>query len=138
MKKVLVFQETLATDGINASRMISAGSIADVEDGRAAYLVGMDDAVYMNPPANTTPPVLDKTTVAVGGVISCTTGVWTGNAPITYARQWLRDGANIAGATGASYTAVAGDSTHSITCRVTATNSIGNASAVSSNACAVT
>jgi hypothetical protein len=87
------------------------------------------------PPANTTAPVASGTGT-VGQTLSCTQGVWT-NAPTSYVYQWLRDGSNIASATNATYVLVAADSTHSLSCSVTATNPAGSASATS-NAIAVT
>jgi hypothetical protein len=48
-----------------------------------------------------------------------------------FTRQWRRDGVNIAGATGTTYVLQAADVGHVITCRVTATNSVDTASAVS-------
>jgi hypothetical protein len=86
-------------------------------------------------PINESPPTVTGNAV-VGQVLSSTTGVWQG-APTSYAYQWRRDGAAIGGATAATYTLVAGDSTHSITCVVTATNSLGSAASAPSNAIAV-
>jgi hypothetical protein len=67
----------------------------------------------------------------VGNVLSCTTGTWTGTAPITYAYVWKNDGTPIGGATASTYTTVSGDVGHSVTCAVAATNSVGSASATS-------
>lgn len=82
------------------------------------------------PPLNVSPPVVSGGT-AIGSVLSCTSGVWS---PIgTYVYQWKSGGANIAGQTGTSYTAVSGDVGKTITCVVTATNVNGSVS-VTSNA----
>ena len=43
--------------------------------------------------------------------------------------QWRRGSADIAGATGASYTPVAADDRTALTCRVTASNAAGSAAA---------
>jgi hypothetical protein len=83
-----------------------------------------------SPPVNTVAPVLSGTP-DVGQVLSCTTGSWTGSPTITYAYQWRRNGSNISGATGSTYTLVNADGGASITCRVTATNGSGSASATS-------
>lgn len=80
------------------------------------------------PPVNTTPPEITGSPV-VGQVLNVTNGVWT-NSP-TFARQWLRAGNPISGATGATYTLAAGDSGQLISCRVTATNADGQATALS-------
>ena len=62
-------------------------------------------------PVNTVPPAITPTTsIHVGSVLALSTGTWTGNAPFTYARAWLRNGSPIGGAAiGASYTLVAAD-----------------------------
>jgi hypothetical protein len=84
------------------------------------------------PPVNTVAPVISGTQV-VGSSLSCTTGTWTGTPTITYAYQWYRGATLISGATSSSYTLVQADAgnTSNITCQVTATNGIGNATATS-------
>jgi hypothetical protein len=81
-------------------------------------------------PVNTVAPAITGTP-ASGQTLTSTTGTWTGKATITYARQWLRNGAAISGATAATYVLVAGDVGATITCRITATNPNGSAQAVS-------
>lgn len=97
----------------------------------AAITAGLANEI---PPVNTAAPVVSGTG-AVGNTLSCTQGIWTYGQ--TYAYQWLRNGANIAGATAASYVLQALDSTNNVSCRVTATNPAGSAQATS-NAIAVT
>ena len=85
--------------------------------------------------ASNAPPVISSSpvvtgTAAVGQTLSCDKGVWF-NAPTSYTYQWLRDGANIAGATVSTYVVVAGDLGHAISCKVTATNANGSAPATS-------
>jgi hypothetical protein len=82
-------------------------------------------------PSNTALPVASGTGT-VGQVLSVTNGTWT-NSPTGYTYQWLRAGANIAAATAATYTLVAADSTNNVSCRVTATNAAGSASATSNS-----
>lgn len=79
------------------------------------------------PPANTVAPAVSGST-ATGGVLSCTTGTWSGS-PTGYAYQWRRSGTNISGQTTSSYTILAGDAGLSLDCTVTATNPNGSASA---------
>lgn len=86
------------------------------------------------PPGITTAPVASGTGT-VGQTLSVTNGVWT-NGPTSYARQWLRGAANIAGATAATYVLQAADSGTNVSCRVTATNAAGSTPATS-NAIAV-
>jgi hypothetical protein len=82
-------------------------------------------------PACTTAPYVSGMG-AVGGVLNCTMGNWTGT-PTSYAYQWKSDGVTDLG-TGPSYTVQPTDSTHSITCVVTATNAAGSTAAPPSNA----
>ena len=73
-------------------------------------------------------PLVTGTTVT-GSNLTSTTGTWT-NAT-TYAREWLRDGSPIAGATGAVYALVGADEGALIAVNVTATGPGGEASAES-------
>jgi len=82
-------------------------------------------SVSSAPYVSATVPAISGT-VAVGQVLTCSQGVWYGNATITYAYQWTRSGSNISGATSTTYTLVSGDAGLSIACKVTATNGIGS------------
>jgi hypothetical protein len=84
------------------------------------------------PPVNTTAPIVSGSPT-VGQALSCTTGVWS-YTPSSYAYQWLRGGANIAGAVAATYTTIAADSGTNVSCRVTASNAAGPGAPVVSNA----
>lgn len=97
----------------------------------AAITAGVASEV---PPANTVAPVASGTGT-IGNNLTTTNGTWT-NAPTGYAYQWLRAGVPIIGATNAVYALVGADSGNSVSCRVTATNPAGSASATS-NAIAV-
>lgn len=81
-------------------------------------------------PINLTAPVLSGETLA-GSVLTVTDGTWDGNPSPTLTRQWLANGAPISGATGSSYTTNTGQAGQTLTCRITASNSAGSASAVS-------
>lgn len=61
-----------------------------------------------------------------GATDSCTTGSWS-SSPSSYAYQWLRGGAPIAGATSSSYTIASEDAGKTLQCEVTATNAGGSA-----------
>lgn len=87
-------------------------------------------------PANTAPPAITGT-AQVGQVLTVSNGTWTGTPAPTFTRQWKKGGVNIAGATAATYTPVVGDVGATITCTVTGTNSVGNASATSAATAAV-
>jgi hypothetical protein len=74
-------------------------------------------------------PVVDPVVTGApttGNILSSTNGTWIGDPTITYALQWTRDGTDIAGQTGSTYSLVTADEGHSIACRVTATNGAGS------------
>jgi hypothetical protein len=87
-------------------------------------------------PTNTEAPAVTGTP-QVGQTLTSSTGTWTGDAPITFAFQWLRCDANgnncnpIAGATNPTYTVVQADVGNTIRSHVTATNAAGSATAQS-------
>jgi hypothetical protein len=83
-------------------------------------------------PVNTVAPVVSGTNT-VGSVLTTTNGTWSGSLPITYTYQWLRDGSNISSATSSTYTLVTADTSTLVSCRVTATNALGSANAVSNS-----
>ncbi|MFM8612381.1 MAG: trypsin-like serine protease [Actinomycetota bacterium] len=58
-------------------------------------------------------------TAAVGRRVTCEIGRWTGTRPVIVARQWLRDGRAVAGATGRSLRLGAPDAGAALRCRVT-------------------
>lgn len=87
------------------------------------------------PPVNTVAPVASGT-ARIGETLSCTTGTWTGTAPIVYTYQWRRNGSDITGETNNTYVVVALDAGLGVDCIVTATNDLGPESA-SSNSIAV-
>jgi hypothetical protein len=101
------------------------------------------DAVATTPPAdgswpyvpgapeNMTLPALVGTP-APRSMLNCSLGTWSGNAPLSYARQWLRDGLPIAGEAGATYVVQTADINDAISCRVTASNAVGSSAATSS------
>jgi hypothetical protein len=80
-------------------------------------------------PANVTLPVITGT-ATVGSTLHCSTGSWNYSG-LAYTYQWLRAGANIAGATANNYTVTTPDKTFTLSCAVTATNAKGSVSATS-------
>ncbi len=80
-----------------------------------------------------TASVLGGGTPAVGSQLNCVTGKWSGAPAPTFAYQWLRNGAEIASATSPSYIVASEDGATSISCKVTAKNSAGSASATSNS-----
>jgi Ca2+-binding RTX toxin-like protein len=80
-------------------------------------------------PSNAAAPAISGT-AAVGQTLGCSQGSWA-NDPTSFAYQWNRDGAAIAGATSSSYTVTDADVARQITCTVTAANADGGSSATS-------
>lgn len=81
------------------------------------------------PPVNTSLPAITGTPTE-GNVLSGSNGTWSGSAAV-YTYQWLRDGADISGATSNTYTLVSADIGTDISFRVNASNIAGSASATS-------
>ncbi|MSY86276.1 MAG: hypothetical protein F2693_16385 [Actinobacteria bacterium] len=71
--------------------------------------------------SNTTKPSISGT-AKVSGSLAADPGTWSTEG-LTFAYQWLRDGAPIAGATGATYAPVVADLDKSVTLTVTASKS---------------
>ena len=96
-------------------------------------------------PANTALPTASGTPV-VGQTLTASNGSWTGSQPITYAYAWLRcsntsDAAtcsSIAQATASSYLVTSADTGYYLRAKVTATNSVASASALSAATVQVT
>jgi hypothetical protein len=92
--------------------------------------------VVASPPVNTALPVVSGT-AKVGQTLTTSTGSWSGTTPITYAYQWLRCNSSggscvsVSGATGSSYLVGSADQGLTLRSKVTASNSVGSASAQS-------
>ncbi len=90
--------------------------------------------VAQAPPAGTSAPSVSGT-AREGSTLTADHGSWSGSAPISYAYQWRRcdsgggSCADVAGATGSTYTAVSADVGSTLLVRVTASNGQGQASA---------
>lgn len=87
-------------------------------------------------PVNTVLPGITGTATQ-GQTLTSSTGTWTGDALITFTRQWKRDGVAISGATGTTYLLVLADVGAIITVTVTASNAAGSAPATSAGTSAV-
>jgi hypothetical protein len=74
-------------------------------------------------PAPTVAPVISGT-VEVGEELTVSTGTWSGS-PTSYAYQWTADGADIAGATAASFTLTSAELGAMVGCAVSATDAYG-------------
>ena len=106
----------------DAATVLTSGSTA----GTARVTASLDSAAataeveIVAPPVNLAAPELTGDAV-VGSELSCSVGDWSGN-DLTYVREWLSDGAVIAGESGLTYSSVERDVGHALGCRVTATN----------------
>jgi hypothetical protein len=88
-------------------------------------------------PVTPTVPVITGTpsitgTVQEGSTVSYVPGAVSGSPSPTTTQQWTLDGADVAGATGGSYTLPAGSAGKALRVRQTATNTQGNVSSTSS------
>jgi len=119
----------MANNGVTATGNGNAdvGHVDSATSGMIAYNVGVSGGPA--PPANTVIPALTGAPVAPGTLMSCSTGTWVGDAPITYAYQWKKNNNNIVGATASTYTLQPGDAGSVIKCTVTATNGVGSSPA---------
>jgi len=81
-------------------------------------------------PEATSPPSISGSPAA-GQTVTCSPGAWTGD-PTAYTYQWNRNNLPIAGATSPTYTVVAADQGHALTCSVVASNAGGAIQADSS------
>jgi hypothetical protein len=88
-------------------------------------------------PQNLQAPAISGT-AATGQMLTASTGLWSGQQPISYALQWLRCDANgnncldLAGQTNETYLVQNGDVDRTLRVRVRATNNQGNRTATSS------
>jgi hypothetical protein len=89
------------------------------------------------PPVNHALPAISPETAVVGTTLSCSQGTWSGNPAPTFGYQWFRDETAIPEATATSYKVATADAGHSLSCKVTATNSAGFATATSENSVVV-
>jgi hypothetical protein len=101
--------------------------------GAHAGLVHSGGVVVLPPTLASSPVVSPAGAVAVGSVVSCSTGTWN-NVPTSYTYQWFRarvnnpitSGFTIPGATASTYTAQTADEGYVLGCRVVASNAAGS------------
>lgn len=101
--------------------------IAIGQDGDAGCDVGAYELEYA-PSSSVAPSVSGKR--SVGSILRCSTGVWAGARPMTFAYRWLRNGTQLTG-TAQQHRIVSADRRRRLACIVTATNSVGTARAQS-------
>jgi hypothetical protein len=128
-----VYGAIAARDG---SSVLSGQTLAQI--GRHAAAVHKPIIDVTTEPINLTAPVATGTGT-VGQTLSVTTGTWKSIVDsLAFSYQWQRAGVNIGGATASAYLLVAGDSTHTVSCVVTATDGANDATSQASNGIAVT
>jgi hypothetical protein len=87
-------------------------------------------------PVNVVQPLLSGNG-AVGTVVTCSNGSWTGSPSPSFSFNFKLDTVSVQSGASNSYTVLIGDDTKTLTCTVTATNSQGSASVDSSNSLVV-
>ena len=133
----------VAISGATSSTYVITGS--DVGNSITCRVTGSNSAgssqsvsnsiVIIGSPVVSTYPTISGNSV-VGSVLTISNGSWT-NSPTAYTYQWKKNGTDISGANTTSYILVSGDVGAVINCAVTATNSAGNTTAISSNSITV-
>jgi hypothetical protein len=87
-------------------------------------------------PANVVQPLLVGNG-AVGSVVTCNPGAWSGSPSPTFVYDFRIDGSSVQSGASNTYTPLIGDDTKTLTCLVTATNTEGSASEGASNSLVV-
>jgi hypothetical protein len=116
--------------------LVYSGSLTDTQRQSVTSWLDQKYAVTSAPsaPVSTAAPTVTGATVD-GATLSTTTGTWTGTLPMTFAYQWQRCSSSgtscvsLAGATASTYTVGPLDVGSTLKAIVTATNSLGSASA---------
>ena len=92
---------------------------------------------YGYKPVNTVAPAITGTAQS-RQTLTCSTGTWNAAPPsITYTYQWKRAGSNISGATSSTYVVQNADVGSTLTCDVTASNTVGSTTATSNTTATV-
>jgi hypothetical protein len=122
-------------------RMRARVTAANADGSRTA--ASNPTAVVAGPPVNTSAPAV-RGTALVGSVVTADPGSWTGKQSISFSYRWLRcntqggECVSIAGGTGRSYRLTSADINHKVRFNVTARNSLGSTTVISSESAVVT
>src|SRR3990167_7167287 len=138
----ILYQYQWVLDGKNILEATDPFYIIDVEDGfhNLSCLVTASNGggrtaasskevrVEIIKPSNTAPPAVVGST-KFGGKLGCIPGKWFGDPKLDWKVRWLRDGKEIAGASGMAYTVAESDGGRKLTCELIFSNKAGSASA---------
>jgi hypothetical protein len=118
----------LATGGADGTWSLYVDNDAGEQEGSLGQGWSLRIQTLTSPPFNVAPPSISGTD-QLGQALSCSQGSWLGIPSPSFSYQWLRDGSKIATATSSSYVLQSVDEGHTLTCEVTASNSVGQRSA---------
>ena len=132
-QQLVVPRPSGSNDSFGSSLRISGSTVAVgapgmwTDDGSHGAL-----CVYLlvTPPVNTVTPTVSGLPV-VGRTMTCSAGTWTSSVAPTFTYQWQRAGVAISGATNSTYVVTSADLLKTLSCKVTAKNNAGSASATS-------
>lgn len=130
----LTYIITSADEGHSLWCVVTAVSSEGSAEAESSNSVAIPGGTGFSPPVEKTPPELSGKP-ALGETLNCSTGTWGGTPPPSFTYQWIRDvGASevVLEPTTSTYKVQAEDEGHSLTCRVTASNVAGSASALTS------
>jgi hypothetical protein len=122
------------------SRMRVRVTASNADGSRAA--ASNPTATVTGPPVNTAPP-FPRGSAVVGQVVTAEPGTWTGRQPISFSYRWLRcnsaggECAAISGGTSRSYRVSQSDVGHKLRFNVTARNTLGTVTLISTESAVV-
>ncbi len=108
------------------------GESTEVESSNSYTLGGPGNEPPKEAPSPIPPPPEVSGKAEVGATLSCSQGAWSGK-PEAFTYRWLRNKEPISEAIKSTYTLSGADEGRSLTCKVTAENTAGAATAESSN-----
>ena len=115
---------SLPTDVVRAGELVTVTASNSGGAAEASFLVTVAAPSVLIGPSVVTAPAL-KGTAQIGSELKVEAGLWSGLPLPVLALQWLRDGAEIPGATAAAYVPQHADDRCALRCRVTGSNSVG-------------
>ncbi len=117
---------TLPTDTVQDGTLVTVTAGNSGGTAEASFLVSI--LLRPFPPLLLAVPALAGTG-KIGSAVTVDAGSWSGLPAPALSLQWLRDGAEIAGATAAAYVPTDADDRCALACRVTALNAAGSLAA---------